>query len=183
MGIIAGGDFTTPARTLVQSRNIDLFYVPKAKIVTAFAKHDLMVDYPDKSTEAQKRGLANTFEKNLTAKTKRDVSLTLRDLVGQPSLHTYVDRLRAALGALPQELRFLAQRQSTPVIFESINEASTFLKRPKFDFAQPTENFVYQITYSDGTEFEKTVVNMDELRTLHRQIERLAAHIAKLPRN
>ena len=31
LGIIAAGDFTQPARQLVLSRGIDLFYVPKEK--------------------------------------------------------------------------------------------------------------------------------------------------------
>jgi hypothetical protein len=44
LGIVAGGDFTTPAKQLIQSRDIDLFYVPKAKIVSAFKSHGLVMD-------------------------------------------------------------------------------------------------------------------------------------------
>ncbi len=36
LGIVAGGDFTGPASTLAQSRRIDLFCVPKTKIISAF---------------------------------------------------------------------------------------------------------------------------------------------------
>jgi hypothetical protein len=180
LGIVAGGDFTAPARTLVQSRKIDLFYVPKAKIVSAFAKHKLQIDYPDKLAEVKKAQLANAFERSLTAKNKQKAAATLRDLVGETSINTYVDRVRAALGALPQELRFISQRQSAPVVFESIPEATEFLKDPKFNFTSSAESFIYEITYSDGTEFERPVETLDELRILHQQIERLAQHISAL---
>jgi hypothetical protein len=43
LGIVAGGDFTAPARALVQHRQIDLFYIPKAKIVAAFEHHGMQI--------------------------------------------------------------------------------------------------------------------------------------------
>lgn len=55
LGIIAGGDFTAPARELIRSRGIDLFYVPKDKIVATFDALGLRMDYPDRSTEEVKR--------------------------------------------------------------------------------------------------------------------------------
>lgn len=180
LGIVAGGDFTAPARTLVQSRHIDLFYVPKGKIVSAFAEHKLQIDYPDNLPEDKKALLADAFERGLTPPVRKRAAATLRTLVGETSLDTYVDRVRAALGALPQELRFIAQRRSKPVVFESIPAATQFLKDPKFDFAAPAENFIYEITYSDGTEFERPVGKLDELRALHQQIERLAQHMSSL---
>jgi hypothetical protein len=180
LAIVAGGDFTAPARTLVQSRKIDLFYVPKAKIVSAFQRHGLEIDYPDKLPEAKKAALADAFERALSPEIKKQAASTLRKLVGATSINTYVDRVRAALGALPQELRFIAQQQSKPVVFESIPEATEFLKDPRFDFSSYAENFIYEITYSDGTEFERPVATLDELRVLHQQIERLAQHISGL---
>src|SRR5579872_2832310 len=48
LGIVAGGDFTAPGRALVQNRQIDLFYIPKAKIVAAFQGHGQQIDYPDR---------------------------------------------------------------------------------------------------------------------------------------
>jgi len=183
LGIVAGGDFTAPARALVQTRTIDLFYVPKAKIVLAFEKHKLQIDYPDKLAEEKKALLADAFERGLTSKAKKQAAATLRELVGETSLNTYVDRVRAALGALPQELRLTSQQQSEPIVFDSIHEATEFLKEPKFNFAAPVESFLYQITYSDGTEFERPVATLDELRTLHQQIERLAQHMSALARD
>jgi len=180
LGIVAGGDFTAPARALLQSRNIDLLYVPKAKIVAAFESHGLQMDYPDKLVEVEKAKLAELFEKGLSGDVKRKAAESLCEMVGETSLNTYVDRVRAALGALPQEIRFLAQKQSKPAVFESVVAASEFLNHPTFDFSAPTEDFIYQITYSDGTDFERHVSTLDHLRLLHNEVERLAQHVSNL---
>jgi hypothetical protein len=180
LGIVAGGDVTAPARILVQNRQIDLFYVPKAKIVSAFEKNGLMIDYVDRLSEPEKAKLTDVFQAGLTRAKKTATAATLRGLIGEVSLDTYVDRVRAALGSLPQEIRIIAQRQSKPEVFETIKDATTFLHDPKFDFSDLVENFVYEITYTDGTEFERTLDTIDEVKALHREIERLAKHRGSL---
>ncbi len=182
LGIVAGGDFTSPARALLQSRRIDLLYVPKAKIIAAFESHGLQMDYPDKLVETEKSKLAETFEQGLTAGIKRKAAASLRKMVGETTLNTYVDRVRAALGALPQEIRVRSQKQSNAAIFESVAAATEFLDEPTFDFSAPTENFIYEITYSDGSDFERQVSTLDELRALHHAIERLTEHVTSLTR-
>lgn len=179
LGIVAGGDFTAPARQFVQQRGIDLFYIPKAKIVEAFSSVGLTMDYPDRLLEEDKARLAGAFNRALTPKRKQQAAQNLRALVGEPSIQSYVDRVRAALGALPQEMRILAQRNSDPVVFERIEDATQFLSQPKFDFSTPTETFVYEITYSDGSEFERAVATLDELKSLPAAIDRLARHVEK----
>ena len=74
LGIVAGGDFTAPARHLVQHRQIDLFYIPKAKIVSAFAKYGLPIDYPDRLPEIDKAKIAGAVQRGLTAKKRRSVA-------------------------------------------------------------------------------------------------------------
>ncbi len=110
----------------------------------------------------------------------RGAAKKLRELVGQSSINSYVDRVRAALGALPQEIGFISQQKSHPRVFETITEATEFLAKPTFDFSTPIENFIYEIPYSDGTEFERPVESLDELRVLHQQIEHLAQHVTAL---
>jgi hypothetical protein len=180
LGIIAGGDFTAPARELVQNRHIDLFYVPKAKILTAFERCKLLIDYPDRSPESEKAKLANALERSLTPELRRRIAEEMRGLVGETSLNGYVERVYAALAALPQEIRFIAQRRSKPKVFPTIAAASAFLNNPQFEFAQVEEDFVYEITYSDGTEFERPVRTVQELKALHGQTERLSQHMASL---
>ncbi len=130
LGIVAAGDFTAPARQLVQSRLIDLFYVPKAKVIEAFAAAaGVQIDYPDRSSEANKAALVAAFEAAVTDPVKGQTAARLRQLVGEVSINSYVDRVRAALGALPQEMRFIARKESKAVIFESIEQAAAFLDR------------------------------------------------------
>jgi len=180
LGIIAAGDFTQPARQLVLSRGIDLFYVPKDKVIAAFSAAKMQMDYPDRAPEDEKQRLATEFKKCLTSKAKCKVAGRLQALLGKPAVNTYLDRVRAALGATPQEIRFLARHDSAPRVFETIPEATLFLKKPDFDFANPSEQYLYQITYSNGAEFERQVDSLDDLRRLHEQTDKLAAHMASL---
>lgn len=177
LGIIAGGDFTAPARELIRSREIDLFYVPKEKIVAAFDALGLEMDYPDRSLEDVKKRLVDEFDRRLTEQIREDAADKLKQLIGRGAITSYVNRVLAALGALPQEIRFIARRSSSPCVFESIADASTFLQSPKFDFAAPGESYVYEITYSDGSEFMREVATLAQLVQLHEQIERLARHV------
>jgi hypothetical protein len=180
LGIVAAGDFTRPARQLVLSREIDLFYIPKEKMIAAFSASGMHIDYLDKAPEEEKQRLVQQFESRLTQKAKGTAANKLRDLLGKPAISTYLDRVRAALGAIPQEIRFIARRDSVPRVFETIGDATAFLDKPDFDFNSPLESYVYEITYSDGTEFERPVGSLEELRASHQQTDLLASHIASL---
>ena len=183
LGIIAAGDFTEPARELIRSRDIDLFYVPKNKIVNAFAQNGLIMDYPDKATEAQKKEIASAFYEGFSPEKKEAISTTLMDLIGVATVKSYIDRVRAKLSALPQEIRLVLRQESKPIIFRSVDEVSLFLQSPTFVMDAPQESYLYQITYSDGSEFEKTVSSIQELSALHRQIELLSDHMNSLQDN
>jgi len=159
---------------------VDLFYAPKAKIIEAFSNHELPIDYDDKLDEEEKAEIATVFRERFDAEAKAAVSHELASLLGKASLKAYQDRLCSALGALPQEIRFIARHDSSPRVFQSVNEASNFLKSPDFDFSNPIESYVYQATYTDGTEFEREVDSLQALRELHAQTERLAKHMSDL---
>jgi hypothetical protein len=180
LGILAAGDFTAPVRELLQNRGIDLFYVPKAKLVTAFADCGLKMDYPDDSSEEAKSKIAQTFQDALTVRKKKAVAKSLRKHIGEADLDSYVHRVRAALGALPQEIRLYSRKTSPPVTFDSTAEASLFLESPHFSFDAPTESFAYEITYSDGSTFERDVATISQLRELHARIESMVVHVESL---
>jgi hypothetical protein len=180
LGIVAGGDFTGPAKLLLQARGIDVLWIPKAKIVAAFEALRLVMDYPDSASEAAKVSVLRAFETKFTPKMRTKAAAKVRELVGQPTLDSYVARVRGALGALPQEIRFIERHSSAPAVFESVREASAFLENPAFDFGDPLQSFVYQITYSDGSEFERAVQSIEDLRALHGEIERLAQYVGAL---
>lgn len=180
LGIVAAGDFTSPARELVLSTGIDLFFIPKEKIIDAFTAHKLVIDYPDKAPEEEKARLVSDFDKQFTTEKKQAVAATLIDLVGAAAVGSYTDRVRARLSALPQEIRLILRHDSTPLVFSSVSEVTDFLKTPKFSMDQPTESYLYQATYSDGTEFELEVESIEAIKELHEQIRLLADHVTKL---
>ena len=180
LGIVAAGDFTNPARNLVRSREIDLFYIPKDKIVKAFSDCNLTMDYPDKAPEDEKADILEHFRANFSTDKKQEVREKLVESIGTATIESYVDRVRAALSALPQEIRFILRHDSAPVVFVSLDDATMFLNNPTFNMDNPRESYLYQITYSDGYEFEKTVATLEELKMLHEQINVLATHMNTL---
>ncbi len=180
LGIISAGDFTKPARELVRSRDIDLLYVPKEKIVNAFNSCGLIMDYPDKYPEDEKARIVETFQEHFTISKKKAVRKSLVKLLGYATIESYVDRVRSSLSALPQEIRFILRHDSIPIAFDSVSDAREFLKSPNFNMSLPIESYVYEITYSDGTEFEKSVDDLEGLRKLHEQIAILTDHMNKL---
>jgi hypothetical protein len=180
LGIIAGGVFTGPSSAFLTSKDIDLFYLPKAKIVAAFKDQGIAIDYPDRTPEAEKLALLEAFERVYTPEVGSQVAQRLRELVGSASLSTYVDRVRGALGALPQEIRFIERRDSPAMVFETIAEATAFLADPRFASETSATTYVYQITYSDGTDFERGDLTLEALKELHGRMEKLADHVASL---
>ena len=86
----------------------------------------------------------------------------------------------ARLSALPQEIRIILRYEAMPIIFRSVDEVTDFLENPSFSMGSPQESYVYQVTYSDGTEFETTVTSIAELQELNGQVQRLAEHMANL---
>ena len=180
LGILAVGDFTKPARELVLSHGIDLFYVPKKKVVAAFAENDLIVDYPDKIDESHKEQIVLEFEANFSKEKKDDVARSLVELLGKATVDSYTDRVRSKHSALPQQIRLVLRQDSAPVVFEVIMAATEFLENPTFSMDDPTESYLYQVTYSDGSEFESMVDSVDELRTLHGHISDLVEHMNRL---
>ena len=179
LGILAAGDFTQPARELVLSQGIDLFYVPKEKVVSAFAENGLDIDYPDQIEEGHKEQIVLEVEANFSEK-KGNIACSLVGLLGRATVDSYIDRVRSKLSALPQQICLVLRQDSAPIIFEVIMEATEFLENPTFSMDDPTESYLYQVTYSDGSEFESMVGSVDELRTLHGHISDLAEHMNRL---
>ena len=177
LALLASGDFTVPARELITSRDIELFFIPKNNVIEAFAKHGLVMDYPDKMKEESKRRLATEFEAKFTHETKLAVSETLREIVGENAITAFVLRVQSTLSALPQEIRFIRSAHSKPVVFDNIASATEFLKHPAFESEEGEETFRYEITYSDGKEFEREFKSVEELHDLHGQIAFLAQHV------
>lgn len=155
-------------------------YSTSPKVVKAFEVNDLIMDYPDTAAEGYKQQIAAEFEANFSLENKQAVVCSLIELMGKAVVDSYVDRVRSKLGALPQEIRFVLRHDSAPMVFESISDATAFLQNPYFSMDTLAESFLYQITYSDGSEFEQVAISTGELRALHGQIKALADHMNSL---
>lgn len=180
LGMIVAGSFTEPSRDFVRSRSIDLFYVPKDKIIDSFSINHLIVDYADTLTEQEKRQIALDFESAFNDQLAQDVANTLVSLIGVAAVNSYVNRVHAALSALPQEIRIILRNEFPPVVFENAKEVSSFLKKPLFPQTSSSDSYVYQITYNDGTEFEQVVTSLEELKSINNLTTMLTDHVNKL---
>ncbi len=180
LGMIVAGDFTAPARELVRSQDLDLFYIPKDTVIRAFLTNGLTIDYPDKSQEKEKQRIATQFETSFTAEKKQAVANSLVQGIGQAVVNSYTARVKSKLSALPQEIRLLVRHTFPPLVFGSISQVTRFLQTPVFPPGDPSASYIYQIVYSDGSEFERSVSSLDELKHLHGQIKALADHMNRI---
>lgn len=180
LGIAASGQFTNPAKALIRSREIDLFYVPKDHIIKAFEYHGLRMDYPDRQGETEKAALANEFEQRLTTEAKREVAQTLFDDLGKAAIDAYASRIRASLSAKPLEIRFVETNHSDAACFESLAEAAAFLESPEFSYEDAQTTYRYEVSYSDGSEFARDVASLERLKRLNGQLTELADHMEQM---
>jgi len=180
LGVVWAGDLTDRAREFVRTRDIDLFYAPKQKVIDAFSNNRIAIDYSDTASEEAKQVIGSAFETRFTPRKRRAVAHTLVELIGKAAIDSYVDRVRARLSALPQEIRLILRNESAPLVFKSLDEVSDFFKEPTFRMDDPQASYIYEVTYSDGTEFERNVPSVEALKELHAQVEALAVHVSNL---
>lgn len=184
LGMIAAGDFSAPARDRIMRHDIDLFYIPKEKVLAAFAQQGLQIDYPDKAEEDTKQQLGRSFSARFDEHAKMALVRSLREQVGTSVVNSYVHRVRAAISALPQEIRFYAERSSKPVVFDSsdcVARAADFLaSSPTFTWRRGAQSFRYEIVYTDGTPFSRQVGSLNDLGALHGQMASVARHVERL---
>lgn len=180
LGIVSGGDFTEPARDLVSSRGVHLFYVPKAKIVAAFKACGVVIDYADNLDEASKAEILKDAEVGFAPDNAKKSADKLCALVGQSSLNAFQLHVRSSISSLPQEIRIQESRHSEPAVFDAVAKATDFLDDPVFSNKPHATTYRYSITYSDGTDFSRDVDSLASLRVLHASIASLADHMERL---
>jgi len=177
LGVISAGDFTGPARELVQSRGIDLFYVEKQKILDAWSKHGLNIDYPDKSSEKVKSKVATPVIKALKKDPKlyRKIAKTLIKLANKKSIEAYGHRLIGKIGAIPQKYSIQLQSKAQPIRFNLYAEVDNFLSgdEPSIEDYEQTQFYGYKVDFSDGDEFLRDNLNWQELKEMHLSLKTL----------
>lgn len=177
LAIAACGEFTSPARDYVSSRRVDLLFIPKAKIVEAFGTVGININYPDTLPEDGKQALLARLSSDMTTEVEEQAALALRQIAGEGTFVSFKNRILAALSALPQEIRIIESAHSDIVVFDNVKDVSQFLQSPKFSHNRSDITYEYSITYSDGFEFSRILSGLDEVRSLHSQVEHLVQHV------
>jgi len=180
LSIAACGEFTEPARDYVKTRGVQVFYIPKERIIHAFQAQKILIDYPDTADEREKLPIAIAAKKAMTPERCRRVAKSLLEIVGTTAFDAYVGTIIASLSSLPVEIRIRESLVSDPQIFETVEEASLFLKNPKFTRTGDSRSYTYEISYSDGSEFSRDLPDITGLRELHGQLLSMVTHMARM---
>ena len=182
LAIAACGEFTEPAREYVRTREVELFYISKANIVKAFKKVGIKIDYPDSMSELDKLDLVNSLDGVLNPQIMQDAFHGLKEIVGNSSFKAFQSKIFSSLSAMPQEIKLFLLTKTGPVVFQTTEEVRKFLDSD-IDWTEPGDaevEYIYDVIYTDGSEFSVTASSIAELRELHGQVETLQTHMLKL---
>ena len=182
LAIAACGEFTEPAKDYVRTRNVELFFVSKEKIVEAFQSIGAQIDYPDSLTEDRKMELVRAVELKLSEESQKLAATNLRNIAGPSAFTSFKQRIYSALTAMPQEIRIFSLSRCGPVVFDSIQTAAIFLsdEDPNFPTSGEINQYEYQVSFSDGTEFSRTLNTLEEVRKVNSQLLLLVEHVNNL---
>ena len=182
LAIAACGEFTEPAKDYVRTRNVELFFISKEKIIEAFQSIGAVIDYPDALPEFEKMNLVSALERQLTDQSLALAAANLRNIAGQGSFTSFKQRIYGALTATPQEIRISSLARCGPVVFDSIQSVENFLSNdaPEFPIAGEVTQFEYAVSFSDGSEFSRTLSSLTEVRMVNSQLQLLISHVDQL---
>ena len=180
LAIAACGEFTEPARDYVRSRSVELLFIPKKNIVAAFEMEGLVIEYPDHLAEEKKSALADDLAQRFSGRLEEKVAQNLRDIAGATAFKSFEQRVMGALSATPQEIRITLVQMSQPRVFSSLEQAADFLDRPYFSFDGGEQCFTYEVTYSDGSEFSRTLGSIEAVKKMHEELACLVIHMARV---
>lgn len=185
LAIAACGEFTEPARDYVRSRNVELFFISKEKIVTAFENIGATIDYHDSLAEDKKMALVRDLDLKFTIENQIAAAENLREIAGQGAFTSFKQRILSALAATPQEIRIYALDRFGPVTFSSIERAADFLgsDSPAFPSHSPLTQYEYEISFSDGSEFARALRSLDEVRCVNDQLVQMVEHFSRIGRS
>lgn len=182
LAIAACGEFTEPARNYVRSRGVELLFISKENVVKAFQEINARIDYPDNTSEEDKVKLVEEFEAQFNRENRKKVANKLREIAGSNTFSSFTQRIRGSLTATPQEIRIFSVSRFDPMIFDCIYQAEQFLsgENPKFSSLNQKFHYEYEVSFSDGSEFSRTLSSLNELRELNLQLRALVDHFSRL---
>lgn len=182
LGIVSAGNFTTPARELVRSRGVELFYVPKEHIVKSWKKHGIEIDYPDKAHELIKQKLVEQAEQKIKdyPSVFSEVALTLCEFIGKSQLFAFEKLVASKLGATPQEYKITAHHSSNPFSFTTHQAVDDFLCKDIVCSKFSNIRYSYEVVFGDGDTYLGQSFTIEELKQRHLELKRLIMHMEEL---
>ena len=182
LAIAACGEFTEPAREYVRSRNVELFFISKEKIIEAFSSIGATIDYPDSLPEPKKRELVRDLESKFTLANQKLAAVNLRKFAGQNAFNSFKQKIHSSLTSTPQEIRIYSLARFGPIVFNSIESASDFLSKPNPTFPANSKiaQYEYEVTFSDGSEFSREIRNFNDVVKVNNDILLLVNHFNRL---
>ncbi len=178
LGIISAGDFSEPAKDLVNSRGIDLFYISKNQIVSAWSSKGKNIDYDDKASEDEKQKISDEIDKGLNDALKKEIASSLIRSVGEHVFSGYIDRVKGYLSAMPSQFEICFQKNSNPYIFNDSDLVTEFLSTDQIDIIWDADIHVrYKLIFSDGRVFERDNLTLNQVITMHQQMKVLETHM------
>jgi hypothetical protein len=179
LAIAACGEFTEPARDYVRSRNVELLFISKENIINSLVNLGINVDYSDSLSEREKQKIAKALENKFTIQKQADAANLLLNSIGKGAFSSFKSRIIGSLTSIPQEIRIYMVHKSPPVIFKTINEATEFLqkKQPSFSLDKGTEHYEYEVVFSDGSEFARSLHSLPDVQNTHAELSALVAHM------
>lgn len=185
LGIVAAGDFTAPAQTLVRSRGIDLFYTSKDRILDSWQEHGIQIDYADRLAEDQKRLIVDKAVKAIDADPDvlRRIADTVLKKVGPAALDAFESRVAGKIGATPQ-MYVVCVVDSMAKEFSSREEVDAFLRgdEPGRLTASSQRTYGYEVVFGDGDVFSRDDLTWSDLAVLHSSLDSLVLHMDQLSR-
>ncbi len=179
LGIISAGDFTGPAKELVHSRGVDLFYVEKANIISAWRNNGVIIDYHDKADEAEKHKIATAVEESIQkdGDLLRKIAKELIKLINPASIKSYQQKLVGIIGAIPQSYSIQVQSKSKPIVFGDYSQVNDFLhnQEPEIGDFDVDQFYSYRVRFFDGDEFYRDNLSWEQLSELHFSLGDLVA--------
>jgi hypothetical protein len=189
LGIIAAGELTNPAAEFIRSfGTINLFHVPKVHIIAAWNAEGLSIDYPDRSSEEEKRTILEPL-----ARVESDHRLMARladnllQILGAANVEALKASIVAKLDSLPNSVLIIIQEHSDPILFTDFRSAAkAIIDQPPPDFPEGSRNrtYGYQVTFTNGDVFERSDLTWGDLQELHKRLQSLVDHVeATIDRN
>lgn len=173
------GELTEPARDYARSRNIEVFWIPKEKVIKALEQVGIDISYTDSMQEKGKNALMREVQKKFKGSVKVAAAEALKKQMGPQFFNNFSTAIEHALSAVPQSITLTASIKSLRKTFADSRQATAFLERDQvWQYPDQAPNsYEYEVVYSDGSDFILEVSSIEGVREVHDNVVALETHM------